>query len=61
MAKSMAASLIAAPDCGDDVARRCDGYDSHAFCDPRDHTVPALEALYNRAVRYRVGVSRVDS
>ena len=27
---------------------------------PRGHTSPALEGLYNRAVRYRVGVSRVE-
>ena len=56
MAKSMAASLTDAVRRGYDAARRCDGYGSHAYCDSRDHTAPALEALYNLAVRYRVGV-----
>ena len=56
MAKSMAASLTAAVRRGYDAARRCDGYGSHAYCDSRDHTAPALEALYDRAVRYRAGV-----
>ena len=56
MAKSMAASLTAAVRRGYDAARRCDGYGSHACCDPRAHTAPALEALYDRAVRYRAGV-----
>ena len=60
MAKSMAASLTAAVRRGYDAARRCDGYGSHAYCDSRDHTAPALEGLYNRSVRYRVGVSRVE-
>ena len=60
MAKSMAASLTAAVRRGYDAARRCDGYGSHAYCDPRDHTASALEALYNRAVRYRVGVGGVE-
>ena len=60
MAKSMAASLTAAVRRGYDAARRCDGYGSHACCDPRDHTAPALEALYNRAVRYWVGVGGVE-
>ena len=60
MAKSMAASLTDAVRRGYDAARRCDGYGSHAYCDSRDHTALALEALYNRAVRYRVGVGGVD-
>jgi hypothetical protein len=60
MAKSLAASLTAAVRRGYDAARRCDGYGSHACCDPRDHTAPALEALYNRAVRYCVGVGGVE-
>ena len=53
MAKFMAASLTAAARRGYDAARRCDGYGSQARCDPRGHTAPALEALYNRAVRDR--------
>ena len=56
MAKSMAASLTDAVRRGYDAARRCDGYGSHTRCDLRGHTAPALEALYNRAARYRVGV-----
>ena len=60
MAKSMAASLTDAVRRGYDAARRCDGYGSHAYCDSRDHTALALEALYNRAVRYRVGVGGVE-
>ena len=53
MAKSMAASLTAAVRRGYDAARQCDGYGSHAYCDPRNHTARAPEALYNRAVCYR--------
>ena len=45
MAKSMAASLTAAVRRGYDDARQCDGYGSHAYCDPRSHTAPALEVL----------------
>ena len=60
MAESMAASLTAAVRRGYDAARQCDGNDSHAYCDPRSHTEPALEALYNRAVRYRTGVGGVE-
>ena len=61
MAKSMAASLTAAVRRGYDAARRCDGYGSHARCDPGGHTAPALEALYKRATRYRAGVVGVSS
>ena len=60
MAKSMAASLTAAARRGYDAARRCEGYGSHAFCEPRGHTAPALEVLYSRAVRHRVGVGGVE-
>ena len=60
MAKSMAASLTAAVRRGYDAARRCDGYGNHAYCDPRGHTAPALEALYDRAVRYRAGVGGLE-
>ena len=60
MAKSMAASLTDAVRRGYDAARRCDGYGSHAYCDPRGHTAPALEALYDRAVRHRVGVGGLE-
>ena len=56
----MAASLTAAVRRGYDAARRCDGYGSHTYCDSRDYTAPALEALYNRAVRYGVGVDGVE-
>ena len=61
MAKSMAASLTAAVRRGYDAARRCDGYGSHAFYDPRGHTAPALGALYDHAVRYSAGVGGVGS
>ena len=54
MAKSMAAILTAAVRRGYDAARRCDGYGSHAYCVPATTRRWALEALYNRAVRYRV-------
>ena len=60
MAKSMAASLTAAVRRGYDDALRCNGYGSHAYRDPRDHTALALEALYNRAVRRGVGVGGVE-
>ncbi len=60
MAKSMAASLTAAVRRGYDAARRCDGYGGQARCDPGGHTAPVLEALYNRAVRYRVRVGGVE-
>ena len=60
MAKSMAAILTAAVRRGCDAARRCDRCVSHACCDLRDHTASALEALYNRAVRYRVGVGGLE-
>ena len=49
MAKSMAASLTVAVWSGFDAARRSDGYGIHAYCDPRGHTAPVLEALYDRA------------
>ena len=52
MSKSMAASLTAAVRRGYDAARQCDRYGSHANCDPRSHSAPGLEALYNRAARY---------
>ena len=52
--------LTAAVRRGYAAARRCDGYGSHAYCDPRSRTAPALEALYNRAVRYRAGVGGVE-
>ncbi len=57
MAKSMAASLTTAVRRGYDAARRCDG---QARCDPGGHTAPALESLYQRAARYRVGVGGVE-
>ena len=60
MAKSMAASLTDAVRRGYDAARRCDGYGSHAYCESRNHTAPALEALYNRVVCYRVGVGEME-
>ena len=60
MAKSMAASLTTAVRRGYDAARRCDGYGSHACCDPRAHTAPALWALYDRAVRYSAGVGGLE-
>ena len=56
----MAASLTVAVRRGYDAARRCDDYGSYAYCESRDHTAPALEGLYNRAVRYRVGVGGVE-
>ena len=60
MAKSMAASLTAAVRRGYDAARQCDRYGNHTNCEDRSHTAPVLEALYNRAVRYRAGVGGVE-
>ena len=60
MAKSMASSLTAAVRRGYDAARRCAGDGRHARCDLGGHTAPALEALYNRAVRCRAGVVGVE-
>ena len=56
MARSMAASLTAAGRRGYDAARRCDGYGGQACCDHGGYTALALDALYQRAARYRVGV-----
>ena len=60
MAKSMAASLTAAVRRGYDAARRCDGYGGHAYCVLTATPCRPWRALYNRAVRYRVGVGRVE-
>ena len=53
----MAGHLTAAAWRGYYAARRCDGYGSHAYCNPRDHTEPAL---YNHAVRCRAEVGGVE-
>ena len=41
---------------------RADGkvHGGHACCDPGGHTAPALESLYQRAARYRVGLGGVE-
>ena len=56
----MAVRPTAAVRLGYDAASRCDGYGSHAYCDPRGYTASALGPLRNRAVPYRVGVGEME-